>query len=107
MEKADKKILEEMALARKNEAYHRKQMEYYQEKIKILKGNFSRADSKKKVMKSISKLRSRNWTKMGITLKDTENALEKPIKKIVEIDIHKIVKKNKRLLKELSKWNSQ
>jgi len=34
----DKLTKEKLILAKQNEAYHRKQMEYYQEQIKILKG---------------------------------------------------------------------
>lgn len=32
------KILDKIRLARQNEAYHRKLMEYYQEEIRILRG---------------------------------------------------------------------
>ena len=49
----------ELKLAMQDEAYHRKQMEYYQEKIKIIRKECS-IDSYKKGKDAIKRLRCRN-----------------------------------------------
>jgi len=38
---------DEIILAKQNEAYHRKKMEYFQEEIKILEGNSPTVDTSK------------------------------------------------------------
>jgi len=42
---------DEIILAKQNEAYHRKKMEYFQEEIKILEGNSPTADTKEEQIK--------------------------------------------------------
>ena len=44
----DKQVMDEIARARKDEAHHRKLMEYHQEEIRILKGQMVKGTYKKR-----------------------------------------------------------